>query len=250
MDELVRLQQGFEEKLRTALSPVLSNYRAALRSLPGADSDPDLAEDIQRETVRLERQMEHPRQLLSGSSTARPGSRPTPRSDGFTEVPNAVYTEHLDNAGDFFFVTAGGELFPVRLLWVTCPSPAKAGEELNAALAAHFGIEPGEARTLGQRAAEFTKNYLTGKPLTLLTHGKKDPEGALLVSVRVGSLGDFATVLVDNGLAAINDPRARNPEARQQETAVLNALREREAAAKARPIPPGVWALVKDGDSA
>jgi endonuclease YncB( thermonuclease family) len=84
--------------------------------------------------------------------------------------------------------------------------------------------------------------------LKILTKGNKDKDGALLAVVVAANIGDLASVLVDNGLAAVLKPASRpgaDPKRREEQN--IQALKEREAAAIRRPIPAGAWALAPEG---
>lgn len=140
-------------------------------------------------------------------------------------------------------VSHGGQEFLVRLLWVTCPPtlPDEAAELQSQA--AYFKITPEDAMVVGRRAQKFTAEFLKDKPLSLFTRGVKDDQGALLVEVRPEGVGNFAGVLVDNGLASITAPPSRARAGRRHDDVIVQALKERETAARARAIPPGAWAL-------
>ena len=70
----------------------------------------------------------------------------------------------------------------------------------------------------------------------------------MLAIVVAANVGDLASVLVDNGLAAVAKPGPRSAsDSKRREEQNIQALKEREAAALKRPLPPGAWALAPEG---
>jgi endonuclease YncB( thermonuclease family) len=240
VDELTKVKQDHVERLRQSLSPIALDYTGKLSSLAaGLAGNADAVEELQTEVRRVERLGENPRTLLQLRDRSRPASAAL--ADGLHEIRDARYLAAPDNTGDKFMVTCNGESFPVRLLWVSCPLPAPStgAEPINTA--SYFGITEEDSVAVGIMARDFTAEYLKDKSLRLLTRGFKDPQGVLLVTVNPEETGDFAGVLVDNGLAMVHQPTGKTRAAKLAEETSLTALRDREAAAKTRHIPPGAW---------
>jgi endonuclease YncB( thermonuclease family) len=243
VDELTRLKQDHLERLRQKLMPISVNYTGKLASLASTlSSNADAVGELQNEVKRVERMVDNPRGLLQLRDRNRPAAAAA-LADGMQEMRDAVYVAAPENTGDRFMVACNGETFPVRLMWVSCPLPAPATPGSPAAEASrYFGLSEEDTIAVGIMAREFTAEFLRDKTLRLITRGLRDPDGALLVSVQSEGLGDFAGALVDNGLALVHEPIARSRTAKLHEDAALAVLREREAAARARHIPPGAWA--------
>jgi endonuclease YncB( thermonuclease family) len=247
VDELTKLRQEHIERLRQKLAPISLDYTGKLSSIAaGLAGNTDVVEELQAEVRRVERLGDNPRTLLQLRDRSRPAAA---LADGLQEIRDARYLPAPDNTGDRFMVTANGETFPVRLLWVSCPLPAPGPGTEASSTAGYFGITEEDAAAIGVMARDFTAEYLKDKPLRLLTRGIKDPQGALLVSVHPEDMGDFAGVLVDNGLAMVHQPAGKTRAARLSEESSLTALRDREAAARARHIPPGAWSRTMETTS-
>lgn len=242
VDELTKLKQDHLERLRQKLMPISIDYTEKLSTLAGTVSgNADAEGELQAEVRRVQRMSDNPRALLQLRERNRPAAAAT-LADGMQEMRDAVYVSAPENTGDRFMVACNGETFLVRLMWVSCPLPAPAPPGSPAAEAAqYFGLNEEDTIAIGTMAREFTAEFLKDKTLRLITRGVKDPDGALLVSVQPEGLGDFAGALVDNGLAMVQQPMARSRAAKLHEDAALAVLREREAAARARHIPPGAW---------
>lgn len=239
-DEFTTLQQAHVEHLRQVITPVVNSYAGTLKDLAArAAGDPEAAGDYNAEAQRVEHLLEDPRSFLAGSAKR---VRPAGGGEGFRETRGVTYVPNEQNSGDCFKVKQGDEEFFVRLLWVACPPVNSKDTKLFKRFADYFGISVEDARSIGQQARDFTGHYLSGKTLALLTRGMKDDGGNLLVVLHPEGVGDFAGVLVDNGLAMIQPPTGRKGPARLHEEAVLQDLQARENAAKVRRIPPGGWA--------
>jgi endonuclease YncB( thermonuclease family) len=247
VDELTKLKQDHLERLRQKLMPISTDYTEKLSSLAsGLSGNADAAEELQNEVKRVERLGDNPRALLQLRDRNRPAPAGT-LADGMHDMRDAVYVSAPENTGDRFQVACNGETFPVRLMWVSCPLPGPATPGSPAADAGkYFGLTEEDAVAVGILARDFTAEYLKDKPLRLVTRGLKESDGALLVSVQPEGLGDFAGALVDNGLAMVHQPVARARVAKLHEDAALTVLRGREAAARARHIPPGAWSRAAD----
>lgn len=244
VDELTKLKQEHTERLRQKLMPVSLEYTGKLSTLAaGLAGNADVVEELQTEVRRVERLGDNPRSLLQLRERGRPAQT---LADGLHEIRDVRYLPAAENTGDKFMVTSNGESYPVRLLWVSCPPPAPGPESDEITASQYFGITPEDVVSIGIMARDFTAEYLKDKPLRLLTRGFKDEHGVLLASVHPEGLGDFAGILVDNGLAMVHQPVGKTRAARLYEESSLNALREREAAAKARHIPPGAWSRTRE----
>jgi hypothetical protein len=241
VDEFTTMQLAYVDRLKKAITPVVNAYAETMQALAAkrAGDDPALAGDLTAEALRAAQLLEAPQDISSGPAK---GPRQSPNADGFRELRNVTYVASPDNTGDRFKVRQGEEEFFVRLLWVSCPPVNPKEEKQLMEHAGYFGISIEDALAVGQRAQEFTARFLAGKPLALLTRGQKDAEDSLLVGVRPGKVGDFAGVLVDNGLAMIRPAAAKKGPAREHEESILRNLAEREKTAKTRAIPPGAWA--------
>ena len=143
-------------------------------------------------------------------------------------------------------MTHEGKEVLVRLLWVNCPPITRDNPTALKRDAEYFGITEDDALAIGKEAADFTNAYLSDKPLRILSRGGKDKDGALLAIVVAPNIGDIASILVDNGLAAVAKPTAKGTDLRRREEQNLQALKDRETAARSRPIPPGAWALAPE----
>ncbi|CAN5730833.1 hypothetical protein BH11VER1_BH11VER1_27610 [soil metagenome] len=244
-DDFAKLKEAYLTRVKSVVPPVLSAYTSKLKSLgsiASAKNDPELTEIVNSEITRTQSMMESPETAaiaLAGTSGSLQGS-------GFEEWKNVHYKPSPKNGGDRFLVDYKGQDIPVRLLSVTTPLLSAEAVAHNKLHATYFGISEEDTVDLAKRAREFTEAFLQNKPFRIYTRGMKDPEGLLFVNVVPDGVGDYAGVLVDNGLAAINNLKAKLKEGKVAEESTLIALREREAAAKARPIPPGAWALVPE----
>ncbi|MFZ4766647.1 MAG: hypothetical protein ACOYMN_16970 [Roseimicrobium sp.] len=243
VDEFTKLQQTSGERLKAAVSSVVTPYVANVNALAEkiAATDADAAEDLCEEALRAAALAENPTTIFTNG----PGRRTTVlmSATGSKELGGALYVESEANTGDRFIVRHGLEEFPVRLMWVRCPPASPSDATTTQAFADYFGITPDDVVTLGQQAKKFTAQFLRSRPLKLLTRGTKDAEGALLVAVHPAGVGDFASVLVDHGLAAIQDASGKSKSGRAREATILQALKDRETSARARTIPPGGWAM-------
>ena len=243
-DELAALQEAHRSRVKQAIATVLTPYTSRLKTLAEqavATNDAGLAEDLRDEAERAAALLENPERLLG--SKPRTGSAGPSPGEGFKELSGATYVSSPRNKGDRFMVSHAGQEFLVRLLWVTCPPTLPEEVDELKSQAAYFKITPEDALVVGRRAQKFTAEFLKDKPLSLFSRGPKDEQGALLVEVRPEGVGTFAGVLVDNGLASITAQPVRARPGRRQDEVILQALKDREAAARARAIPPGAWAL-------
>jgi hypothetical protein len=242
VDDFTMMQLAYVDRLKKAIAPVVNAYAENMQALAAkrAGDDPAVAGDYTAEAHRAAQFLEVPQDLFSGPAK---GPRQSPNAEGFRELRDVTYVASPNNTGDRFKVRQGEEEFFVRLLWVNCPPVNPKEEKQLKEHSGYFGISTEDALAIGQRAQEFTAGFLAGKSLTLLTRGKKDEEDSLLVGVRPGKVGDYAGVLVDNGLAMIMPATGKMGPAREHEESILRNLAEREKAAKTRAIPPGAWAM-------
>jgi endonuclease YncB( thermonuclease family) len=242
-DELVLLQQAHQDKLRQVATPVLTAYVGQIRNLAGeaaAKNQTDATEELQAEEQRFLKLVQNT-STISELNKLMAGSKKLIQED-VEEWRDAKYVVREDNAGDRFVLNHNGEFFPVHLIGVACPLPKETAVEDLKRHAKYFGITEKDALQLGLQAKEFTSSFLTGKNLLVQTRGLRDKEGLLLVSVHPEGVGDFAGVLVDNGLAAVTQTRQKS----RGSDALYTALKERETAARTRAIPPGGWAMSQD----
>ncbi len=247
-DDFTKLKETYLTRVKNVVPPVLSAYTTKLKSLGSialAKNDPELTEIVNSEITRTQTMMESP----ETAAIVLAGSGGNLHASGFEEWKNVLYKPNPLNGGDRFFVAYNGQDIPVRLLSVTTPLLSGEAVAHNKQHANYFGISEEDTVDLAKRAKEFTEAFLQNKPFRIYTRGMKDPEGLLFVNVVPDGVGDFAGVLVDNGLAAINSLKIKTKEGRAAEDSTLMALKQREAAAKARPIPPGAWAMVPEAPS-
>ncbi len=243
-DEFAKLHDDHVTRIKTIATPITDIYLASLKSLEAdltAKNDPDGVSAIQAEASRIKLWLENPsseestKRVVSGLST-----------EGLEVLNDARFIPDAASAGDRFRINQGGKEYLIRLAWVTCPAPSPDEKGSKKLHASYFGITEEDAESVGKQAAEFTSSYLSDKPLRILTRWQKDKDGAIFAIVVPDDIGDLASILVDNGLAAVNKPTAKNEALRKIEERVLSSLKEREAAAKLRPIQPGAWALAPE----
>lgn len=244
-DEFTKLKESYLTRLKSVVPPVLSAYTSKLKSLGSiatAKNDAELTEIVNSEITRTQSMLESP----ETAAVVLAGAGGNLQASGFEEWKNVHYKPSPQNGGDRFLVEYKGQDIPVRLLSVTSPLLSAEAVTRNKQHAAYFGITDEDTVDLAKRAREFTEAFLQNKPFRIYTRGMKDPEGLLFVNVVPEGVGDYAGVLVDNGLASVNNSKVKLKEGKAAEESTLIALREREAAAKARPIPPGAWAMVPE----
>ena len=157
-----------------------------------------------------------------------------------------AYVEDPTNTGDRFLVIARGEKISVKLMSVSCPSPNPEDTPAHDFHTRYFGIAKEDCILIGRHAQEFMTASLKDQPLKLLTRWQKDKTGSVLAAVLPAETGDFAGSLVDNGLAAVLEPASKNLSQYKIEENARNVLRQREAEAKAKPVPPGAWSLAAE----
>lgn len=247
VDEVTKINESRAARIQQAIKPFVDGYIEKVNKMADqahARNDEEAAADLQNETRAAQRLLERPDRISVMSNAAPPTT--SLRGQGFKEWEGATYIPSVNNTGDEFLVSYQGESVPVRLLWVTCPPLSVHGGAQVKLCSEYFGLEPDDIYLLGKQAQVFTDAFLQGRPLKILTRGTKDPDGHLLVAVQLEGVGDFAGVLVDNGLACVNPPTARAKNPRRFEEMTLSNLKEREKLARQRPIPPGAWAVSPD----
>ena len=242
---LETLRQNYIAKIKATAKPLVDNYVVALKKL-GADltakQDADAAAAAETESSRVTSWLANPVPLAN--QTAAPA--PIAFKGSFEVMEDARFVPRPTNTGDKFLVTHEGKEVLVRLLWVNCPPITRDNPTALKRDAEYFGITEDDALAIGKEAADFTNAYLSDKPLRILSRGGKDKDGALLAIVVAPNIGDIASILVDNGLAAVAKPTAKGTDLRRREEQNLQALKDRETAARSRPIPPGAWALAPE----
>lgn len=242
MEDFKKIREEHQARLKALEQPVLNAHLAKLNVLGDeftAKGDQDGAQAVVAEAKRAQKSLD------KTDKSAR-----IPHygifSEGLEEVHDAVFIDAPTNTGDRFLVMARGEKLSIKLMSVSCPSPDASDPATREFHARYFGITHEDCTLIGRQAQEFTTAYLKDKPLKLLTRWQKDPSNSILAAVLPGEIGDFAGILVDNGLAAILDPASKSPLQHRVEENTRNALKHRETIAKARPIPPGAWSLAAE----
>jgi endonuclease YncB( thermonuclease family) len=238
--EFAKIRSDHETRLRALEQPIVDTYKAKLQTVEKqftTAKDTENAEAVKAEAQRADH-------ALAQTAASHPGMQISASAEGFEEIRDATFVDAPSNTGDQFLISANSQQIPVRLLWVTCPSPLAEDTSNHKFLSQYFGISVDDSVALGRQAQEFTAAYLKDKSLRVLTRWQKDKNGAVLASIQPGELGDFAGILVDNGLAAINPLKESKGLARRRaDENAVSVLKEREAAAKAKPLPPGAWSL-------
>lgn len=249
VDEVARIRESYLLKVQNSVRPLVETYLGKVRKMvenARAQNNEELAADLEAETRGTQRLLDNPGRIVANSNAAPPAV--SLRGQGFTEWEGATYVPSANNTGDTFLLSYQGETVPVRLLWVTCPPPSDEARAQARHCAIYFGLPEEEVYQVGRQAQAFTEAFLQGRPLKVHSRGEKDETGHLLVAVQPDGVGDFAGVLVDNGLACVNPPKARGRAAKRFEDLTLANLKDREKQARARPIPPGAWAAEPDAD--
>ncbi|WP_156346568.1 thermonuclease family protein [Verrucomicrobium spinosum] len=244
---MTKINETWTTRIQQIVKPYVGAYIDKVNKMAEqahARNDEEAASDLQVEIRTAQRLVERPDRIITISSAATPTT--SLRAQGFKEWEGATYISSVNNTGDEFLVSYQGESVPVRLLWVTCPPLSVHGGAQVKMCSDYFGLDPDDIYLLGKQAQVFTDAFLQGRPLKILTRGNKDPDGHLLVAVQLEGVGDFAGILVDNGLACVNRPTARAKNSRRFEEMTLSNLKEREKQARQRPIPPGAWAVSPD----
>jgi len=240
--ELEKVRASHRAKLQELEEPVLNAHLAKLAALGdelAAKNDEDGAQAVVEEAKRARKSIEKP-----------DGTGHTPHAgvlaEGMEEVHDAAFVEDPTNTGDRFLITVRGEKVSVKLMFVSCPSPNPEDKQAQDFHSRYFGITKEDSILIGRLAQDFTTTYLKDKPLKLLTRWRKDGAGSVLAVVLPAETGDLAGILVDNGLAAVLEPASNNSSRSRTEENTRNVLKQREADAKAKPVPPGAWSLAAE----
>ena len=238
-EEFDKARKEHLAKIAALEKPIVDAYVAKMEALSkelAAKNDEDGAQLAHAEAERATKAIQ------DASAPTRAGTPRLISTEGFEEIRNATFVDDPTNTGDHFLVSADGRQFSVRLLWITSPTPTADDKALHKKLAEYFKITPEDSVSVGRLAQDFTAAYLKDKPLRILTRGRKE-KGALLATVIPADLGDFAGILIDNGLAMINPPTATTAGLKRAEQTAIDMLRERETAARNRAVPPGAWSF-------
>jgi len=237
--EYATLRNAHTEAVKQVAVPIIANFFARLGELAEgitADHETDVAEDIRAEQRRLQRILDNPSPAMLGRIVS---AEKKLLNTGNEEWKGVQYVASPANTGDHFMVAYLDERVMVKLIGISCP-PFTKDDKVTSELEEHanyFSISTEDVRLLSARARDFTLSFLNGKSFKLLSRGVKDKDGVIPVTLLLDGVGDFAAVLVDNGLAAIAAPKTKSKDA------LFAALQEREAAAKARRVPIGAWAM-------
>ncbi len=240
--KLEEVRAAHQSKLRELEQPVLDAHLAKLAALGislASRRDEDGMQAVAEEGKRAQKMLEKPDKIGHPPRTGL-------LAEGLEEVRDAAFVENPGNTGDRFLVKARGETFFLRLMFVSCPLPAPDDTKAHDFHRQYFGITEADSLMIGRQARDFTAAYLKDKPLKLITRWQKDGSGAVLATVVPAEIGDFAGILVDNGLAAVLEPPSKGSSQHRAEETPREILKQRERAAKARPVPPGAWSLAAD----
>lgn len=147
--------------------------------------------------------------------------------------------------GDSFHVRQNDKDFIFRLYYVDCPETDNRFPERVEEQARYFGITPAQARTLGERATEFTRSALRN-PFTVWTKWQ-DARGASrkhrFYALVITRTGDLAQGLVASGLARVFGMKAKTLPNGMDEKSYLSMLRQMEGLAKKRKL--GGWGIYR-----
>jgi hypothetical protein len=248
LSDVESLKQVFLRNLHAAKEPVLTAHAAEIETLlaqPASMANAEYHADIKAEQGRLSRMREGMKRpgawRLEGLSTS--------GLEGFEDIASAVFVNDPGNTGDRFRVEHSGGAHFIQLLWVRCP-PAVADGVALAAAAKFFGTAPEDALAVGRLSAEFTRGYLSGKPLRLMLRPAAAKDGVIPALVFIGEGGLYQSMLLDHGFAALVAPGA-GAKRSVAEFALVKSLADREKAAREARPPVGIWALkdIQGGNS-
>ena len=243
-DNLAKLKDTYAQRVKAVAQPINDAYFAQLTNLEQSltkQQDTEGLAALAQERTRVSKWLENPTSPLPSHSGA---FRSALVSAGLAVLADdARLLPDATNSGDQFRVSQDGKDITVRLLWVTCP-PRRADDKNSLDYyAKYFAISPDDTTAVGKEAADFTAGMLEDKPLRILSNGQRDPDGRTYAVVVPEGMDDLASMLVDNGLAAVT-PVSSNKKPRRYESSVFESLKERENGAKQRPIPIGAWGYV------
>jgi len=221
--------------LTQAQKPVTDAYLAQLRAL--AAEMPALRDEADIETKRVMKLLEggrggtaSPLRLLTS-----PGAM-----GGFEDLDGVRLVVDAGNSGDRILVVHEGRRFKIHLLWMLCAPLDEKDDTRKKSFAKHFGIDADNTLGLARAAQEFTTGYLEGKPLRLLLRPGKDKDDSQPALIFLPEVGLYQNVLIDQGLAAVQQPQKDNRRG-AMERALLGSLLEREQLARRQKT--GAWAL-------
>ena len=234
---LAEKRQDLAQSLAAVQRPIVADYLAKLRA--AAAAQPAVREVANAEIKHLEKVMESSRN--DGSTFLRLFASRTGVA-GFEDLDGARFVADPGNTGDRFLIEHDGKQLRVRLMWIQAAAldekdPSRKG------FAKHFGVEEDAVGGLARAAQEFTAGYLEGKPLRLLVRPAREKDGAAPALLFLPEIGLYQSVLVDQGLAAVQPPQ-RSQRLPAMERALVGFLLEREAAAKRQKT--GAWLLSKE----
>ncbi|SKB08794.1 hypothetical protein SAMN02745166_05028 [Prosthecobacter debontii] len=227
------LKKSLNDALSSAQKPIIDAYLENLRQLAAAT--PDLREAIDAEMKRLLKLLENNR-----GQTASPlrilGNHGG--MNGFDDLDGARFVADADNQGDRFTIEHEGKRLTIRLIWVMCAPLDNRDQTTARAFAKHFDLGDADVTALGRAAREFTAGYLEGKALRVLVRPGKNKDGSYNAIVFLPEVGLYQNVLVDQGLAAVTQPREKRG---MMENGLFESLQQREEAAKRQKPAPGAW---------
>jgi endonuclease YncB( thermonuclease family) len=162
-------------------------------------------------------------------------AKPWEKLEGCELIPNQW------NDGDSFHVRWNGTECIFRLYFVDAPETDGSFAQRTADQAAYFGVTAERAKKIGEEAAQFTRQQLTGKKFVVLTRWRdalgRSKQQRFYALVLVDGK-DLNGLLVNKGLARIHGTRVPLPDGRDSRV-YLQRLSELEAWAKASAL--GGW---------
>lgn len=235
-DALEQARARLDADFMKVQTPVLKNYAEKLKAIAAASAS--LSEEVESELKRLgsfSRSDE-------GKAEKSPLKRMLSRSGGvagFEDIEGARLLPEETTGGDMIAIEHEGRRMKIKLLWVRCASTDEKDEHRKA-FAKHFGIEESDVAALAHTAREFTIGYLSGKPLRLLLRPSADKDGSRAALVFLPEVGLYQTVLVDQGLAAVQPP-VKDALRGMMEKGLISTLLDHESSA--RRLKYGAWSL-------
>ncbi len=163
-------------------------------------------------------------------------------AETWTRLEGCTLISNPYNDGDSFRVRHEGKEYLFRLYYVDTPEndlefPQRVREQAD-----YFGIEPTEAKDIGQAAANATRDRLSSAPFTVITrwHGAQGrgttPRFYALIET---PNGDLAEELVSRGLARVFGVRVTRPDGERATDYRARLLKMEDAARESR---VGAWA--------
>lgn len=143
--------------------------------------------------------------------------------------------------GDSFHVRHDGREYIFRLYFVDAPESDGTLKDRAKDQAAYIGISPDDIPRAGKRAAQFTREFLSGTDLTIITRWQNAQGRSSLARfyavVLVGGQ-NLAEELVAHGLARIHGLKANWPDGPRSST-FISKLKNLELTAREKKL--GVW---------